>query len=483
MNVLNANQLANFETDEFAVLLHAFDTAAVLWDGLPVAVAMSDANGHLLRFNRGATELWGQTPESGSGRGGAFRLYHADGRRVLDSEMPLADALATGRPARDVTLIVERPDGSRVSVLSTANPVRDGDGRTIGAIECFQEVAELRDMMVALTDRQLNLEAALKENDQRLSATYEHVDIGIAEVDAAGRFVRVNEALCAITGFPRAELLSHRLFDHTHPDDAARDRLNYRQQVTGGYDRYSIEKRFIRKNGDEIWVAVMSSSVRDGTGRFRYGVRVVQDVTERKQAEVRNKALLDELDHRVKNTLHTVQALTAHTLREAGVDEPVRRAFDARLAALARTHEQFTRQRWGLADLAAVVRDILAPFHFESHNLWIDGVSVKIQSQAAVTVGLVLHELATNAAKYGSMSVPHGSLCLSWRFADEDHRTLALEWRESGGPEVKLPMRRGFGSKLVEWAILQEMNGELAPRYEPAGFSCRMEIPTASLGA
>ena len=93
--------------------------------------------------------------------------------------MPLADALATGCPARDVTLIVERPDGSRVSVLSTANPVRDGDGRTIGAIECFQEVSGLRDMMVELTDRQLNLEAALKENDQRLSSPYEHVDIGI----------------------------------------------------------------------------------------------------------------------------------------------------------------------------------------------------------------------------------------------------------------------------------------------------------------
>ena len=482
MNILNASQLASRESDPVAVLLHAFDTAAVLWDGLPVAIAVWDADGRLRRYNQRAVELWGGTPDPAAGLIGTIRLHHADGRHLGDAETPLAEVLVSGQPARDETLVFERADGTRVSVLSNINPVRDGDGRTVGAIDCFQEISALRTRMAELSDRQHSLEAALTESTQRLAATYEHVDIGIAEVDADGRFVRVNEALCVITGFPRAELLSHRLFDHTHPEEVARDKLNYRQQVSGGYDRYSIEKRFVRKNGQVIWMSVTSSSVRDNEGKFLYGVRVVQDVTERKQTEARNKALLDDLNHRVKNTLTTVQALAENTLRDAGVDESVRRDFDGRLKALARTHDHLARERWMFANLADVARDIFTPFRFASNQLWIDGVPLKLQSQAALTMAMVLHELATNAAKYGSMSAPGGSLSVSWRFADESCRTLALDWRETGGPEVSPPSRRGFGSRLVEWAIVQEMKGEVAQRYEPSGFTCRMDIPVRSIG-
>ena len=332
-----------------------------------------------------------------------------------------------------------------------------------------------------LADRKHELEDALSERDQRIAATFENADVGIAEVDSNGKFVRVNEALCTITGFSRAELMTHRLFDHTHPEDAARDRLNYNQQVTGGYDRYSIEKRFVRKNGHMIWMSVMSSTVRDASGNFLYGVRVVQDVTERKQAEARSKALLDELNHRVKNTLATVQTLAAHTLRDAGVEESVRQTFEGRLTALARTHDQLTHERWESADLDVIIREIFEPFRTSSSNLRIEGCPIRLQPQAAVTIGLVLHELATNAAKYGSMSTPGGALDITWRV--DGHRLLRIEWRETGGPEVKSPTRRGFGSRLLDWGITHELKGDVAQRFEPAGFSCRMDIPLGSIGA
>ena len=125
----------------------------------------------------------------------------------------------------------------------------------------------------------------LFETAQRLDAICDHAKIGIAEADAMGKIVRVNDAMCAITGFERDELVGTTMYYRTHPEDVARDRLNYRQQVTGGYDRYAIEKRFVRKDGAVIWLSVLSSSVRDRDGNFLYCLRVIQDISARRKAE------------------------------------------------------------------------------------------------------------------------------------------------------------------------------------------------------
>lgn len=441
-----------------------------LWDGLPVAICICDGDGGMVRFNRRATEMWGCTPDLTSDvtrYGTSCHLFQEDGRALRQDELPMIEVLRSGRPMRDRYLVLERPDGTRIAVLANVDPVLDDDGVAVGTINCFQDLSEYRRM-----------EDELRERDQRLSVTYDHVDVGIAEADETGKILRVNEAVCRITGFSREELLGHTMYYRTHPDDIARDRLNYRQQVTGGYDRYAIEKRFVKKDGTVIWISVLSSSVCDEAGNFKYGLRVLQDVTERRLADERQRTLIEELNHRVKNIIGTVQSLAVHTLREGDVPAPVRRSFDARLIALARVHEQLTGSDWQSADLGVMIEDIFAPYRGAMSEIRLAGRPLRIQPQAAVTLALVLHELATNAAKYGAMSVPGGVLDVFWRIEGMGgEAVLIVDWTESNGPEVVPPSQRGFGSRLLELGIAQQLKGAVETHFEPAGFRCRMNIP------
>lgn len=451
-------------------------SSSSLWDGMPIAICICDGDGAVVRFNRRATEMWGNVADLTSDAthpGVAYRMFHTDGRALRHDELPMIEVLRSGRPQRARTIILERPDGERITVLANVDPVLDGDGLAVGTVNCFQDLSEHKRM-----------EEALRERDQRLSATYDHMDVGIAEADDTGTIVRVNETMCRITGFSREELIGHTLSYRTHPDDVARDRLNYRQQVTGGYDRYAIEKRFIKKDGTVIWVSVLSSSVCDEAGNFKYGLRVIQDVTERKLADERQRALIEELNHRVKNIIAMVQSLAAHTLREDEVATPVRRNFDARLMALARVNERLTGSDWQSADLGAMIGDILAPYRDREGDIRCDGRALRVRPRAAVTLALVLHELATNAAKYGAMSVPDGALDIYWRIQGaEDEAMLILDWTESKGPKVMPPTHRGFGSRLLELAIARQLNGSVESKFEQTGFRARLNIPVTSIAA
>ena len=182
-----------------------------------------------------------------------------------------------------------------------------------GVVTCFQDITDRKRIYEALQRSQQDLQ----QQEQRWNATYEHAAIGIVEIDAEGRFLRVNESICDIIGLTREELLGWRLFVRTHPDDRDIDEELYRRQVKGEIGFYSIEKRFVRRDGRVIWCSIRSSTVRDPAGLFLYGVRVVQDITARKEAEDRQKLLMDELNHRVKNTLATVQSLAPQTARDA----------------------------------------------------------------------------------------------------------------------------------------------------------------------
>ena len=258
-----------------------------MWDELPVAMYICDADGHLVQFNRRACELWGYTPNlssDGLRYGAAHRLYRIDGTPVGRDQSGMREVLRSGKSMRDLNFIVERPDGSRVTVLGNMDPVIDDDGTIVGAVNCFQDVTSLKTPVFDQGDGH-GAKDNLFETAQRLDAICDHAKIGNAEADRDGMSVHVNDAMCAITGFAREDLVGHTMYYRTHPDDVGRDRLNYRQQVTGGYDRYAIEKRFVRKDGAVIWLSVLSSSVRDRAGNFLYCLRVIQDITARKSAE------------------------------------------------------------------------------------------------------------------------------------------------------------------------------------------------------
>ena len=446
-------------------------------DMLPIATFICDARGTILQYNRRATEIWGRTPGPGETHeqfSAASRFRELDGTPMTRSL--LAEVLATGTPVRDAERMVEHADGAQVIVSVNIDPLRNAKGELVGAVNCFYDITERKRIDAALEQSRLR---AL-EQEQRLAATYEHAAIGISEVAPDGRFLRVNEAICAITGFSREHLLTRMLFTHTHPDDADSDREGFRKQVAGQLEFYSMEKRFIRKDGRVIWLSVRSSSVRADDGHLLYVVRVVQDITERKAAERRQKLLMDELNHRVKNTLATVQSLASQTARGAATPAAFRESFEGRLIALSKAHDQLTMHHWENADLRELLSGSLAPYTgARLDRVVLRGEDIVLRPRAVLTLAMAFHELATNAAKYGALSVPGGRVEIRWQPARDDagRPQLRIEWIEQDGPPVVAPQKRGFGSTLIEGGIAAELSGNARLAFEPVGLHCEIAIP------
>ena len=457
-----------------AQVLHASDTILEL---LPVATCICDLDGRIVQYNSRAIEIWGRTPKPGQTHE-AFtaqaKFYSPEGERLPESKV--SQVLRSGQALRNEEVIVDKADGSRIAVLMNIDPLLDAHGELVGLVTCFQDITDRNRVNEALAKSQQEL----RQQEQRWNATYEHAAIGIVEIDAEGRFLRVNESICAITGLSREELLGWRLFARTHPDDRDVDEDLYRRQVKGEIGFYSIEKRFVRKDGRVIWCSIRSSTVRDADNNFLYGVRVVQDVTERKEAEDRQKLLIDELNHRVKNTLATVQSLASQTARETDTPEAFRDAFEGRLIALSQAHDQLTRRHWVSADLRAIVSAVTAPYRTPSQDrIEISGDDVTLTPRAALTLALVFHELTTNAVKYGALSTPAGRIETHWRVVRGPSQppVLWIEWRERDGPAVTAPLRSGFGSRFIQGSVAVELQGTAKLNFEAAGLRCTMEFP------
>jgi len=250
---------------------------------LPIAIYACDARGRILWFNARASEMWGRSPRIGDDSElfcGSYKLFF-NGRLISREQTPMAEVLRTGIPVRGVEGRVERPDGSHCWAVVHIAPIFDEDGAMVGAINCFHE----RVGGGRLETSDARSEDWVQARDERLAATYEHVGAGIVEIDRDGRMLRVNQQLCRLTGYSASELLGRTIFEETLPEDVTADREQFGRQLAGEFDRYSIEKRIYRKDGEYIWAAVTSSSIRDATGKFLYAVRVQHDITDRKRAE------------------------------------------------------------------------------------------------------------------------------------------------------------------------------------------------------
>ena len=448
-------------------------------DLLPIATFICDAQGVILQYNRRAVELWGHAPRPGQTHEEFVKGVHfweSDGTPVAHSL--LAEVLTDGQPVRDVERQVERADGARIAISVNIDPLFNADSEVVGAVYCVQDITERKRATDALEQSRQH---AL-EQEQRLAATYEHAAIGISEIDTAGRILRVNEAICDITGYSREELQQSVLFRFTYPDDTDSDREAFRKQIAGDLEFYSVEKRFIRKDGRAIWVSVRSSPVRDAEGRLLYLVRVVQDITEGKMAEQRQKLLIDELNHRVKNTLATVQSLASQTARRADSPREFSESFEGRLIALSKAHDQLTMHHWESADLRNVLSAGFAPYGAGPEKVVLRGEDVRLRPRAVLTLAMVFHELITNAAKYGALSAPAGRVEIRWKPVRDAYARpfLRIDWQEQGGPAVVEPERRGFGSRLIEGGVAAELGGSARLSYEPQGLRCELMVPRAA---
>jgi two-component sensor histidine kinase len=207
--------------------------------------------------------------------------------------------------------------------------------------------------------------------------------------------------------------------------------------------------------------------------------RINEAALERKKAADRDRLLMAELDHRVKNTLANIQALVVQTSRSAETLTGFVEGLDGRIHSMAKAHSLLSESRWEGVSINRLLREELEPFGPHDHAIALEGVDLVLTPKSALSLSLAIHELVTNAAKFGAFSTPSGSVVVRWALADDN--SLSLLWTEVGGPPVQLPTRRGFGSTLIERALAMETGGRAALRYLPGGVVCDVFLPSSSV--
>ena len=277
---------------------------------------------------------------------------------------------------------------------------------------------------------------------------------------------------------------SHWWKTHIHSDDRERVEAGISAVIHGGIDHWSAEYRFLRADGSYGDILDRGYVLRDAEGKPVRMIGAMLDMTERKRAEEHQRLLTGELQHRVKNTLALVQAVASQTLRGATDLATAREAFVARLVSLGRAHDILTQASWTAAPIIEVIESALCvDRRAETLRIRLSGPNVLLGASAALSISLALHELATNAAKYGALSNESGVVDLRWDVVhDEAAPLFYLTLSEQDGPPiVGQPTRRGFGSRLIERSFTTEVGGEVELTYAPTGLVCRLEAPLASI--
>jgi PAS domain S-box-containing protein len=332
-------------------------------------------------------------------------------------------------------------------------------------------VLEVLGAQAAIAIENARLYSDLQDRETKIRRLVDANIIGIILWSSDGAILDANDAFLAMVGYDRQDLQSGRLSWTSMTPREWRDadaQIMTELKAKGSHPPF--EKEYIRKDGRRVPVLVGPATFSANPDE---GVAFILDLTERKEAEQLQKVMVDELNHRVKNTLATVMAISAQTLRTSPSPEAFRKAFQGRLIALSKTHDLLNRACWTSVSLHDLLKQALAP-HGQDGRFVLDGPQVRLGPVAAVTVGMALHELATNAAKYGALSTPKGRVRVTWRPAEEGR--VRLEWVESGGPRVQPPSRRGFGSELIEKVLSSELRGDVALEFPPEGVRCVMDM-------
>jgi PAS domain S-box-containing protein len=354
-----------------------------------------------------------------------------------------------------------RADGGYAQVLDRATVIRNESGfavRMIGA-------------MLDLTDWKA-AEQQLKDSEARQRAITEATPECIKIVAADGRLVHMNPAGLVMIEAPDLETVreadtlaliapEHRdLWRRNHARVLRGESLNWEFDIIGlGGTRRRMETHAVPLTLPDGTVAQLA---------------VTRDVSERKRAEEHQRLLINELNHRVKNTLAIVQGIAQQSFKGDNATPEARQAFEGRLAALSAAHNVLTDTSWAPVSMLQIVEDAVAPYRGHAGGFEIDGPPVAIAPKAAVSLALTVHELTTNAVKYGALSAPAGRVSIRWSVADG---RLLFTWRESGGPPVAAPAKRGFGTRMIERGLAAELDGTATIHFGEQGVVCSVDAP------
>ena len=361
-----------------------------LLDSLPVAVYTTDATGRITYFNEAAAELWGCRPTLGESEWcGSWKLFWPDGRALPHDQCSMAQAVKEKRPIRGTEAIAERPDGVRVPFMPFPTPIYDASGAMIGAVN----------MLVDITDRKRNESAV-----QHLASIVESSDDAIISKDLGGIISSWNIGAERLFGYLAEEAIGKHISILIPPhllqeEETIIDRVRRGQRI----EHYETVRQ--RKHGSLIDISITVSPIRNAQGKVVGASKIARDISDRKRSEVQIATLAREAEHRTRNILATVQAIVR--LSNSDTADDLKKNIAGRIQALANVNTLLVQSRWTGATLHSLVTKELSPYcQANDPRTQIDGPNVLLEPAVAQSIAAALHEMATNAAKHGALSVP-----------------------------------------------------------------------------
>jgi PAS domain S-box-containing protein len=397
------------------------------------------------------------------------RFVHRDDLLRIDAD--LAEALQTGRAWNFEYRVVPPPNhphaGETRWIAVESSIVRGARGIPVGLLGVTRDITPHK-----------RAEQALAERNAQLALAGPAALVGSYAYDVDAGKLQISEGYAAIHGLPEgtSETTIREWLARVHPEDVA-DVTSFRDQMFAEKRNLGkLEYRIVRSDGEVRWIERRNSVSYSVDGRPERVVGVSIDVSERKRAEQYQRTLNAELDHRVKNILATVRAIIAQTREASGSQADFVAGLDHRIESLARTHELLSETHWHDVPLLEIIRRELAPY--SARNTDIGGPNLTLKAEAAQGVAMVIHELTTNAAKYGALSSGSGRVTVRWRWLQNGSPDrLVIEWQEIDGPPVRGTSQPSYGTNIIRELIPFELGGAVELTFATEGTKCRIEIP------
>lgn len=452
-----------------AVLRESEDRFRNIADHTPVMLWVTDETGYCTYLNRTWYEFTGQLAGKGEGFGW-LEAVHQDDRPEAERTFLRAN---DERRSFEFDMRVRRADGTYRWCIDSASPRFDQDGGFLGYVGSVFDVDERREAI-----------EKVRRSEEQLRALLEQMPVGVAVARMPkGEIFLYNQALETMLGHPILSDDFETYDRYGGIDDKGNPvpleayplfrAVAYRQTVVGD------EMRYRRPDGRVITLLGHAAPIVSEDGVEDLAVVTLQDITARKAAEAHQQLLINELSHRAKNLLAIIQSIAQQSFKGDNVASDSLNRFEGRLGALSAAHGILTKERWEAVPLRRLICDTYTAVRSDDERLTLDGPDLDLPPKVAVSLAMAIHELATNALKYGSLSREQGEVEISW---STDDGRLRLRWEERGGPPVKVPPRRGFGSRMIERGLAAELGGKVAIRFEPGGVVCDVDAPLPAYG-
>jgi PAS domain S-box-containing protein len=413
-------------------------------------IALSDLTGKLVTVNDQYCAIVGRTREDLIG----MRMQDITFSDDLPENQRLFKRLVETGQSFEIEKRYVRDDGSLVWVSNSVSAIRNDKGRIVQAVAISIDIGERR---------------MAQHVEKHLASMIASSNDAILGIDLDMKITSWNAAAERLYGYSEAEALGESVLMLV-PDDRTDEEPTILRQIRAGRIVEPYETIRLRKDGRPVEVLLSVSPIHNPSGRIVGASKLAHDITVRKEAERLQSVLVNEMHHRVKNSLATAIAIARQTLGRDKANRDDVEAFTSRIGSLSRAQDLLVHADWQRADLRAIVAQATSPYPAEAFS--IGGPPVHLPPKAVISLSLALHELATNAAKYGALSVPKGRVSISWQYEPIVSPFLRLTWKEAGGPEVLIPDRKGFGSTLVERLLAAELKGDARLSYDRSGVMC-----------